>query len=223
MAMLKQKNQNQPTPSNQFSNEQPPDLPAIDPTAPSYWNDQPNLRNINGGNNDTNIDDSNIDVPCLVPNSPSNTTTNNSNNQTLGQSPNICGRSTSPGIGGPGQPSLQGVKIPDEDLTPEQRHHRDAKLATLRQLHIKLFKPDNELGGPLDPTQIPTGTNLPATNVPVQPPVTTASGQQCPTKLDWNTTLNPFINDGKNKVIYIFIIIIIIISFLFIFFIMIII
>lgn len=58
-----------------FPTEQPPDLPALDPNAPSFWNDQPNMRNLNGGNSLSNPEsalDTNIDVPCLVPNSPSN-------------------------------------------------------------------------------------------------------------------------------------------------------
>ena len=59
-----------------FPTEQPPDLAAIDPSAPAFWNEQTNLRNLNGGNSlgnpEASLDDANIDVPCLVPNSPSN-------------------------------------------------------------------------------------------------------------------------------------------------------
>ena len=36
------------------------------------------------------------------------------------------------------QPSLQGVKVPDENLTPQQRQHREEQLATIRKL-TKMF------------------------------------------------------------------------------------
>lgn len=196
--MVKQKGQNQPAPSNQFANEQPPDLPAIDPTAPSFWNDQPNIRNINSSNNESTIDDTNIDVPCLGSNSPGNNTTNTTNSQpsgnnpSLGQSPNLLARPTSPGGQ---QPSLQGVKVPDENLTPEQRQHRESQLATLGKLHLMLFEHKNELG---EITQVATSTPGSSSNVP---PVTSTASGQCSSKVDWNTTLNPFLTDGKNKVI----------------------
>lgn len=74
--MMKQKGHQGGT-NNTFQNEQPPDLPALDPNAPPFWNEQPNLRNLNGGNtlgnSEPSLDDANIDVPCLVPNSPGNT------------------------------------------------------------------------------------------------------------------------------------------------------
>lgn len=75
LAMMKQKG-HQPTQSSGFPTEQPPDLPVLDPNAPSFWNEQSNLRSLNGnnslGNPDSSLDDTNIDVPCLVPNSPGN-------------------------------------------------------------------------------------------------------------------------------------------------------
>ncbi|XP_055605757.1 collagen alpha-1(III) chain-like [Uranotaenia lowii] len=39
------------------------------------------------------------------------------------------------------QPSLQGVKVPDENLTPQQRQHREQQLATIRQMQ-KMFFPE---------------------------------------------------------------------------------
>lgn len=73
--MMKQKG-HQGNANNTFPTEQPPDLPALDPNASQFWNEQPNLRNINGGNSlgnsEPSLDDGNIDVPCLVPNSPGN-------------------------------------------------------------------------------------------------------------------------------------------------------
>lgn len=46
------------------------------------------------------------------------------------------------------QPSLQGVKVPDENLTPQQRQHREQQLATLRQMQ-KMFFPEQR--GMMDP------------------------------------------------------------------------
>lgn len=55
---------------------QAPDLSSLNPGTP-FWNEQANIRNLNGGNSlgnpdSTTLDDTNIDVPCLVPNSPNN-------------------------------------------------------------------------------------------------------------------------------------------------------
>ncbi|KAF5274544.1 hypothetical protein FQA39_LY07156 [Lamprigera yunnana] len=41
------------------------------------------------------------------------------------------------------QPSLQGVKVPDENLTPQQRQHREEQLATIRKMQQMLF-PENQ-------------------------------------------------------------------------------
>ncbi|XP_023162414.2 protein BCL9 homolog isoform X2 [Drosophila hydei] len=43
--------------------------------------------------------------------------------------------------------SLQGVKVPDENLTPQQRQHREEQLAKLKKMNQFLF-PENESGGP---------------------------------------------------------------------------
>ncbi|XP_061401607.1 protein BCL9 homolog [Musca vetustissima] len=40
-------------------------------------------------------------------------------------------------------PSLQGVKVPDENLTPQQRQHREEQLAKLKKMNKFLF-PENE-------------------------------------------------------------------------------
>ncbi|CAH0562176.1 unnamed protein product [Brassicogethes aeneus] len=57
-------------------------------------------------------------------------------------------------------PSLQGVKVPDENLTPQQRQHREESLATIRKMQ-QLFFPESQsmgdgggaggAGGPMDP------------------------------------------------------------------------
>lgn len=49
------------------------------------------------------------------------------------------GNPISPGFG---HPKLQGVKVPDENLTPQQRQHREEQLATLRRMQ-KMFFPEH--------------------------------------------------------------------------------
>lgn len=44
------------------------------------------------------------------------------------------------------QPSLQGVKVPDENLTPQQRQHREEQLATIRKMQQMLFPEHQSLG-----------------------------------------------------------------------------
>lgn len=53
------------------------------------------------------------------------------------------------------QPSLQGVKVPDENLTPQQRQHREVQLAKLSQIgQSLLLREQKELpAGGIDPTQ----------------------------------------------------------------------
>lgn len=77
---------------------------------------------------------------------------------------------TSPSI-----PSLQGVKVPDEDLTPQQRHERVKKLKQLEELK-QMFKQDHPLGAndlnALGEQEVPSGVppgpnmNLPCNKMP---------------------------------------------------------
>lgn len=69
---MHQQQQQQPMLNQMFPAEQPPDLPALDPNASAFWNEPTNVRNSNNplGNPESSLDDANIDVPCLVPNSP---------------------------------------------------------------------------------------------------------------------------------------------------------
>lgn len=109
----------------------------------------------------------------------------------MGHSPNLLGGTTSPGPGG--QPSLHGVKVPDENLTPRQRQHREVQLATLRKMQIMLFKEDQPGNSTLaDTTQ---GTTVPC--LPNVPPVGVPN--QCPPSMDWHKLQHQFL-DGKNKV-----------------------
>ncbi|XP_058809361.1 protein BCL9 homolog [Phymastichus coffea] len=189
----------QHSPNMGFPSEQPPDIPPLDPNDP-FWNEQPNMRNLNGsnplGNPDSSLDDTNINVPCLVPTSPNNAANPQAiGGPAIGHSPNMMGNPTSPGSGGV-QPSLQGVKIPDENLTPQQQQHRNEQLATIAKMRQMLFREqtDPTAVGPMDPTQIgaqgqlgPSGS-LPPVNAP----------NQCG-PMDWHKMQHSLF-DGKNKV-----------------------
>lgn len=111
----------------------------------------------------------------------------------MGHSPNLLGGATSPGPGSL-QPSLQGVKVPDENLTPKQRQHREVQLATLRKMQMMLFPGHKEEpGNTLDTTQ-GTAVSCPSSNVP---PVGVPN--QCPSSMDWHKLQHQFL-DSKNKV-----------------------
>lgn len=113
----------------------------------------------------------------------------------MGHSPNLLGGTTSPGPGGL-QPSLQGVKVPDENLTPQQRQHRESQLATIRKMQMMFFPEKDEHPGALDavPGSTP-GSTCPSSNVP---PV--SAPNQCPSgAMDWHKLQHQFM-DGKNKV-----------------------
>lgn len=123
-------------------------------------------------------------------------TANNQNpaNAAIGPSPNLLGGPMSPGSGL--QPSLQGVKVPDEDLTPQQRQHREVQLATIRKMQMMLFpEHKDDPSGALDAAQ----GNPPSGGVPANTTPTTTPGGQCPNNMDWHKLQHPFL-DGKNKV-----------------------
>lgn len=95
-------------------------------------------------------DSTGLDVNNLVPGSPLSGRIG-SNNLSLGpimqqqqqQSPTTMSGpgslgSTSPGLSGM-TPSLQGVKVPDANLTPQQRQHREEQLAKLKEMNCLLF------------------------------------------------------------------------------------
>lgn len=104
------------------------------------------------------------------------------------------GGTTSPGPGGV-QPSLQGKKIPNENLTPQQLQHREEQLAVIAKMRQQLFEQkDLAAAGAMDPTRGPPGslcpTSLPSVNNP----------NQCgPGNMDWQKLQHTFM-DGKNKV-----------------------
>jgi len=110
----------------------------------------------------------------------------------MGHSPNLLGGTTSPGPGNL-QPSLQGVKVPDENLTPRQRQHREVQLATLRKMQMMLFPGHkDESGNTLTDSQ---GTvSCPPTNVP-----SIGIPNQCPSSMDWHKLQHQFL-DSKTKV-----------------------
>lgn len=82
--------------------------------------------------------------PCLMRSSPGGTVPTMS----LGHSPIMTSASSgSPSLANM-QPSLQGVKVPDENLTPQQRQHREEQLATIRKMHQMLFPEHQSMGIP---------------------------------------------------------------------------
>ncbi|GAB0091171.1 hypothetical protein DMENIID0001_059840 [Sergentomyia squamirostris] len=46
---------------------------------------------------------------------------------------------------------IQGVKVPDENLTPQQRQHREEQLAQLRKMQIMLFPEQTDADGDVGP------------------------------------------------------------------------
>ncbi|KAH8269775.1 hypothetical protein KR018_001478 [Drosophila ironensis] len=50
--------------------------------------------------------------------------------------------------------SLQGVKVPDENLTPQQRQHREEQLAKIKKMNQFLFPENENAGGGNVPNQI---------------------------------------------------------------------
>ncbi|KAI8116226.1 Protein BCL9 like protein [Lucilia cuprina] len=71
-----------------------------------------------------------------------------------------------------GIPSLQGVKVPDENLTPQQRQHREEQLAKLKKMNQFLF-PEN--GGNDFHPQVPGNNPMMGGKMQV-PPESLASG-----------------------------------------------
>lgn len=83
-----------------------------------------------------------LDIDSLVPDSPMQQ--QQQQHQSNPTSPNLNSL----------QPSLRGVKVPDEDLTPQQRQHRDEQLATLRKMQNLLFpEQDSEIRSTPDDSQ----------------------------------------------------------------------
>lgn len=73
-----------------------------------------------------------VESSCHLRSSPGST-------MPLGHSPIMTSASSaSPSLASM-QPSLQGVKVPDENLTPQQRQHREEQLATIRKMQQMLF------------------------------------------------------------------------------------
>lgn len=171
---------NQQTSANNFT-RQTPELPVLDPDPPPFWNEQSNPRNGSGeksvGNAESSVDDT---INKVVNSQPSPHSLGDTN----------C---SSPGSL---QPSLQGVKVPDENLTPQQRQHREESLATIRKMQILLFSDRKESPeGSLPTTQgnqtqtfKPEGVNSPA----ISPLDNFSSG------VDWDKLENQLI-DTKNK------------------------
>ncbi|XP_019760520.2 protein BCL9 homolog isoform X2 [Dendroctonus ponderosae] len=94
------------------------------------------------------------------------------------------------------QPKLQGVQVPDENLTPQQRQHREERLASIRKMHQMLFPesqndsaagPPEGLPGMSPGGAAPLGPAGPGVPAPGQPPVTA--------QLEWQKLQNQFYDD----------------------------
>lgn len=115
-------------------------------------------------------------------------------NSAIGHSPNLMGGTTSPGPGGV-QPSLQGKKIPNENLTPQQLQHREEQLAVLAKMRQQLFEQKDLAAGAMDPNRGPPGSHCPTSLPPESNP------NQCGNaSIDWQKLQHNFGMDGKNKV-----------------------
>ncbi|XP_048513131.1 protein BCL9 homolog [Athalia rosae] len=116
-----------PACSNNFPG-QTPDLPVLGPDSPSFWSETFNVRSTSGeksvGTAESSVDDT---INKVVNSQPSP-------HSQIEDTP-ACGNSSPGGM----QPSLQGVKVPDENLTPQQRQHREEQLATIRKMQLLLF------------------------------------------------------------------------------------
>ncbi|XP_066158500.1 protein BCL9 homolog isoform X1 [Euwallacea fornicatus] len=93
------------------------------------------------------------------------------------------------------QPKLQGVQVPDENLTPQQRQHREERLASIRKMHQMLF-PESQSEAVPGPDGIPgispggaapIGGAGPGVAPPNQPPVTA--------QLEWQKLATQFYDD----------------------------
>ncbi|XP_056646112.1 protein BCL9 homolog isoform X1 [Diorhabda sublineata] len=98
------------------------------------------------------------------------------------------------------QPSLQGVKVPDENLTPQQRQHREVQLATIRKMQQMLFPESQSIDG------VPSGGSAGGGNGPGAgnngpPDPTIPSGAAAPPgggQSEWQK-LHQFYDDPKRK------------------------
>lgn len=95
-----------------------------------------------------------VDSPCLIRSSPGAAGGATVPTMSLGHSPIMTSASSVSPSQANMQPSLQGVKVPDENLTPQQRQHREEQLATIRKMQQMLFPEHQSMGIPGEnPTQ----------------------------------------------------------------------
>lgn len=107
------------------------------------------------------------------------------------------------------QPKLQGVQVPDENLTPQQRQHREERLASIRKMHQLLF-PESQSEGGAGPSEgmqgmpaggaAPMGGPGPGAAPPGQPPVSAQmEWQKLQTQFyDERTKIKPQPQQGNN-------------------------
>uniref|UniRef100_A0A8D8PVR7 Protein BCL9 homolog n=1 Tax=Cacopsylla melanoneura TaxID=428564 RepID=A0A8D8PVR7_9HEMI len=110
--------------------------------------------------------------------------------------------------------SLSRVKVPDEDLTPQQRQHREEQLATLRKMHELLFSRENQPNMPQNPNGGPNqNMGDPSASqgqmMPGAPPTSTASSGGGASRMDdmlnslgdsdWQKMQIPFFDERNKK------------------------
>ncbi|XP_017781027.1 PREDICTED: protein BCL9 homolog isoform X2 [Nicrophorus vespilloides] len=89
------------------------------------------------------------------------------------------------------QPSLQGVKVPDKDLTPQQRQHREVQLSTLRKMQEMLFPEATNSNPTGTPTSGAPTTGPPPVSEPIDMPSTMISGSQAQSNMPGPGPQNP--------------------------------
>lgn len=96
------------------------------------------------------------------------------------------------------QPSLQGVKVPDENLTPQQRQHREEQLATIRKMQQMLF-PENQAVENQGQGEPPPQQQHGMMHNNQQPPPGNMQGPPISAQMEWQKLQHQFYED-RNKV-----------------------
>lgn len=96
------------------------------------------------------------------------------------------------------QPSLQGVKVPDENLTPQQRQHREESLATIRKMQ-QMFFPENQAVDAANPEGIDLQHGIMPGNQPSNAPPPSTVPTTMSAQVEWQKLQNQFYEDRKTK------------------------
>ncbi|CAG7825261.1 unnamed protein product [Allacma fusca] len=119
------------------------------------------------------------------------------------------GPNNQPPGNGPQGPMPTGIKIPDENLTPQQLQHREQKLAKMRTMYTLLFPENDHPHTPGDPNchPMPPHENMNAYDMPGGPPpmgmdynMPGQGGPNGPNNKggnDWSSSSSNFFMDGQ--------------------------